>query len=191
MNVIYMITGILLLIFGIIDFVWTTLWVEGGAGPITRRLSTWLWKTTRKVSRDQARILSLAGPILLSITVMIWVGLFWTGWALFFAGDPQALTNTQVKAPATWIDRLYFSGYIFFTLGNGGITPNGGFWKIATVIATATGMLSITLAVTYLISVLSAVSQKRSFAQSVMGVGNDGAELAQAAWNGKDFHDIF
>lgn len=89
-----------------------------------------------------------------------------------------------MKIPASWIDRFYFSGYVFFTLGNGRITSIGGFWKVATVVATATGMLSITLAV------FSAVSQKRSFAQSVMGVGNDGVELVYDAWNGKDFCDI-
>ncbi|WP_050183954.1 potassium channel family protein [Domibacillus robiginosus] len=190
MNEVYVIVGIILLIIGLIDFIWTTLWIEGGAGPVTRHLSTGIWKIMRKVSGDRGYILSLAGPLLLMSAVLMWVCLFWGGWTLFFAGDPNALTNTQVKASASWIDRLYFSGYIFFTLGNGSITPNGVFWKFATVCATASGMLSITLAVTYLISVLSAASQKRSFAQSVMGIGSTGEEIVQVAWSGKDFHNI-
>ncbi|MCI3987875.1 two pore domain potassium channel family protein, partial [Bacillus vallismortis] len=62
--------------------------------------------------------------------------------------------------------------------------------KIITVIETAHGLLTITFSVTYLISVLRAVNQKRSFAQSVLSVGRDGTEIVQNAWNGKDIHDI-
>lgn len=77
-----------------------------------------------------------------------------------------------------------------FTLGNGDLAPNGGLWKLVTIIETAQGLLTITFSVTYLISVLSAVNQKRSFAQSVLSLGHDGTEIVHNAWNGKDFHDI-
>ncbi|WP_050182437.1 hypothetical protein [Domibacillus robiginosus] len=88
----YAIGGIILLITGLIDFICTTLWAEGGAGSVTGHLSKGIWKSMY--------ILSLVGPLLLASTVSIWVCLFWGGWTLFFAGDLSAMTNTQVKTPA-------------------------------------------------------------------------------------------
>lgn len=54
MNEGYIIAGLLLLTAGMIDFLWTTLWLESGAGPITRCLSALLWKGCRKISGDHA-----------------------------------------------------------------------------------------------------------------------------------------
>lgn len=190
MNEGYIIAGLLLLTAGMIDFLWTTLWLESGAGPITRCLSAWLWKGCRKISGDHAKVLSMAGPLLLCLTLVIWISLFWGGWVLIYSSDPQSLMETQSKEPASWSDRIYFSGYVMFTLGNGDLAPNGGLWKLVTIIETAQGLLTITFSVTYLISVLSAVNQKRSFAQSVLSLGHDGTEIVHNAWNGKDFHDI-
>ncbi|KUP31867.1 potassium channel family protein [Bacillus halotolerans] len=190
MNEMYIIAGILLLAAGMIDFIWTTLWLESGAGPITRCLSAWLWKGFRKISGDHAKVLSTAGPLLLCMTLLVWIGLFWSGWTFIFSSDPHSLVVTQSKEPASWSDRAYFSGYVMFTLGNGDLTPNGALWKLVTVGATAEGLLTITFSVTYLISVLSAVNQKRSFAQSVLSLGHNGTEIVQTAWNGRHFHDM-
>ncbi|CAI6235327.1 hypothetical protein NRS6120_03690 [Bacillus subtilis] len=190
MNEGYIIAGLLLLTAGMIDFLWTTLWLESGAGPITRCLSAWLWKGCRKISGDHAKVLSMAGPLLLCLTLVIWISLFWGGWVLIYSSDSHSLMETQSKEPASWSDRIYFSGYVMFTLGDGDLAPNGGLWKLVTIIETAQGLLTITFSVTYLISVLSAVNQKHSFAQSVLSLGHDGTEIIHNAWNGKDFHDI-
>lgn len=191
MNEWYFIIGVFLVLITLVDFIWTTLWIDGGAGPITNRLTTWIWKVMKALSRNKAHgFLSIAGPLILSATVAVWIGLFWIGWTFLFASDPNALTNTQVQAPASWSDRFYFAGYVLFTLGNGSITPSGPFWKTVTVIATANGMLSITLAVTYLLSVVSAAVRKRSFAQSVTGAGMTGIELVKTAWNGENYREI-
>lgn len=131
MNEGYIIAGLLLLTAGMIDFLWTTLWLESGAGPITRCLSAWLWKGCRKISGDHAKVLSMAGPLLLCLTLVIWISLFWSGWVLIYSSDPHSLMETQSKEPASWSDRIYFSGYVMFTLGNGDLAPNGGLWKLA------------------------------------------------------------
>ncbi|UVB76213.1 potassium channel family protein [Bacillus subtilis] len=123
MNEGYIIAGLLLLTAGMIDFLWTTLWLESGAGPITRCLSAWLWKGCRKISGDHAKVLSMAGPLLLCLTLVIWISLFWGGWVLIYSSDPHSLMETQSKEPASWSDRIYFSGYVMFTLGNGDLAP--------------------------------------------------------------------
>jgi len=67
--------------------------------------------------------------------------------------------------------RIWFVLYTMFTLGNGDYTPNGGAYQLAGGAAVASGMSLITLAVTYLLSVISAVTQKRSFAGQVSSFG--------------------
>ena len=68
--------------------------------------------------------------------------------------------------------------------------PTGGFWQIATGLTTASGMLMVTLAVSYVLSVLGAVAQKRSFAGTVQGFGTTGARIVRSGWNGSDLHDL-
>lgn len=46
-----------------------------------------------------------------------------------------------------------------------------------TTLSTVSGMLFITLSVTYLLNVLNAVTQKRSFASGVSGLGKHGTEI--------------
>ena len=189
MNELFVMIGALLLVLGILDFIWTTLWVDGGAGPLTDRLSTVIWKVLRKVSGDHPKILSISGPVILSMTLLMWIILLWAGWTLVFSGNGSAIVHSQDQSPATWTERIYFTGYLIFTLGNGDFTPRGAVWQIATVLATGTGMLFITLGVTYLLSVLGAVTHKRSFAESVHGVGKSGKALVKNSWNGRHFHN--
>lgn len=60
--------------------------------------------------------------------------------------------------------RIYFVAYTMFTMGNGGFTPKEGAWQIVTSLTTTSGMRLVTLVVSYVLSVRSAVVQKRSFA---------------------------
>jgi hypothetical protein len=74
-----------------------------------------------------------------------------------------------------------------FTMGNGDFYPPAGIWQIAASLTTATGMLFVTMGVSYVLSVLGAVSNKRSFASSVSGMGGDSETVVCAAWDGDDF----
>jgi hypothetical protein len=51
-------------------------------------------------------------------------------------------------------------------------------------------MLFVTIAVSYILSILGAVSNKRSFASSVTGFGERGEAFVQTGWNGEDFHQL-
>ncbi|QXE02338.1 potassium channel family protein [Terribacillus sp. DMT04] len=190
MEVLLIILGIALIGLVILDFVWTTLWVQGGAGPITSKLTSSIWTLFRKGSRSNKTVLSLAGPMLLVTTVMSWILLFLAGWFCLITSNPDILSNSQHKGNAGIIDRIYYVGYTFFTLGSGNWTPSGDIWKVIAIIITASGMISITFAVTYLINVVSAVSSKRSFAQDVLSIGQTGTEILLTAWNGNDLHHL-
>lgn len=186
----FLVVGVVLLVVVIVDLTWTTLWVEGGAGPLTSRLMAWTWRGLRRVGRGRRGVLTLSGPLILVVGFAAWTSLLWAGWTLFFAGTEAALLDTVGGGGISWVDRLYFTGYAMFTLGNGDLVPNGDVWQVATVLVTASGMLYVTLAVTYVLSVLDAVTQKRAFASGVSGLGPRGEDVLRTAWNGEEFQGL-
>lgn len=186
MNPIFLILGLLLLFAVIVDLLWTTLWPDGSAGPLSARLSTWAWRLLRRLGGRNSLGLSLAGPLILMLVLLSWVLLLWGGWTLLFAGAQHSLVDTTSQQPVDWAGRIYFVAYAMFTMGNGEYSPANGTWEIATSLTTASGMLLITMAVSYVLSVLSAVNHKRSFAGSVTGLGADSEELVRSGWNGQD-----
>src|SRR5690606_23492616 len=105
-----------------------------------------------------------AGPLILAATLFAWVALIWAGWAFLFAGDPGSLIDTQDGDPVTWTDRVSYVGFAMFTMGSGDFSPRDGGWQVATAFTTASGMLFVTMGVSYVLSILGAVATKRSFA---------------------------
>lgn len=190
MTEIYAILGIILILAGIIDFAWTTLWPDGGAGPITKRISLLCWLGIRWLSGGKSFIISMAGPIILVATLLTWILLFWTGWTLLFAGDSSSFIDTNDNNPISWAERWYVTGYLLFTLGVGDYIMKEGLWQILAVLTAASGLVFITLGVTYILSVLDAVTQKRAFAESVRGMGQNVTEIVSNSWNGENFHNI-
>ena len=190
MDILYLILGGVILVSAIVDILWTTLWVDGGAGPLSSRLSTWVWRGLRRVSQGRSRLLSLAGPLILVLTLGIWVSMIWAGWTFVFAGGESALIDTRDTGPISWTERGWYVAYTMFTDGNGDFTPDGGVWQIASSLTTASGMLFVTMGVSYILSILGAVAEKRSFAKSVTGIGEQSEEFVLAGWRGGDLHDL-
>ncbi|RQH01325.1 potassium channel family protein [Natrarchaeobius oligotrophus] len=185
MEPLFLAAGAVLLGIVIVDILWTTLWVDGGSGPLSGRLSTTVWRGLRRASGDDSRVLSVAGPSILTLTLAMWIALLWLGWTLLFAGGSPALVSTHTGDPADWSGRFYYVAYTMFTNGNGDYTPTSGRWEIASSFTTATGMAFVTLGVSYVLSVLSAVSQKRSFASSVTGLGERSESFVRTGWSGR------
>jgi hypothetical protein len=183
--------GIALVALAIVDALWTTLWVNGGGGPLSSRLAGGLWWGLRRATREErAWPLSLAGPVVLVAVVLGWVGLLWAGWTLIFASDPAALSYSGTGTVPDAAGRAYFTGYTLFTLGIGNIVPRRGAWEIVTVVASGSGMLLITLGISYVLSVLGAVVNGRAFAASVGGLGDDAEQIVSRAWDGERYSGL-
>ncbi|MFC6716773.1 two pore domain potassium channel family protein [Natrialbaceae archaeon GCM10025810] len=191
MGIVSLLVGVALLVAVIVDILWTTLWVDGGAGPISSRLTTGVWRGLRVVTGDHAAALSLAGPLILALTLATWIALIWVGWTFVFASSPIALVNTRTGGTADWAGRFYYVAYTMFTDGNGDYTPvyGGDAWEIASALTTASGMAFVTLGVSYVISVLGAVSEKRAFASGVTGLGDRSEAFVRSGWTDEEGFD--
>lgn len=104
------------------------------------------------------------------LVLSVWIFLFWIGIFLVFSYDPGGIV-TKEKEVATAIERLYFSGFVFSTLGIGDIGPNSDSFRVLTAFFSFLGFSFFTTSITYLISVFSALTEKRSLAQSIRNFG--------------------
>lgn len=185
------VAGVLLVVATFVDSLWTTLWPEGAAGPLTSRLSTLVWRAARWLTGpDNDKLLSIAGPVILFGTMVSWVILVSLGWLVVFGSEAGSLLDVRTREPADLVGKIYFVLYSIFTLGNGDYVPNGKAYQLATAATVASGMSLITLAITYLLSVVSAVAHKRSFAGHISGFGQSPEEIVSTAWDGNGFSKL-
>lgn len=168
-----LLTGLVLLATAAYDAVSTTMSPGTAAGPLTSRLARGWWRFARRVaSRPDARAIVSAGPVVMLSTIGLWLLLLWAGWTLVFAADPDAVISAATLEPASGWSRVYFAGFTAFTLGVGDYIPNGQPWEILTAIAVISGLGLTTLAITYLMPVVSAVTASRAQASIIAGLGS-------------------
>jgi hypothetical protein len=188
MNWLVFALGVVLVLLATIDPLWTVFWVDGHAGPLSRRYGQWIDRfLSRVIPRRNRRLVSLIGPVVLVVSVTLWALLLWLGWTVLFSADPGSLLDAHTKERATVAGRIYYVGYTLFTTGNGDYSPHGGLWQIASSLASMSGLFLLTLSVTYVLAVIGAVVGKRSFASQVWTLGHSAEAFVASAWNGRGF----
>lgn len=126
--------------------------------------------------------------VILVATLLTWVLLLWTGFTLIFAAGDPAVVRSSTGDAAGLVAVVYFVGFTIFTLGLGDFVPVEGVWRIVTTVATFSGLLLlVTLAITYFLSVVSAVVSRRSLAVHVHSLGRTPAEIVAGGWTGSSF----
>ena len=191
MNEIILIAGILLTTWGLTEGLWTTIWVDGNSAPFTSRYTTFIWKIFRLLFRSgNDRKLSLAGPFILITTVLIWIFMIWLGWTLIFWSQPQSLTAQSERLPVDFTDALWYVAYNMFTVGNGDFKPQKDLWQVVSSLISLTGMTMVTLSITYVLQVISAVTAKRSIAGQISSIGKTAEEFVAKQWTSDGFGAI-
>ena len=173
----------------LVDLLWTTLASAAGAGPMTGRTSALTWRVVKGRSRGEGGHRS-SGVLVVVVVLLSWIVLLWAGWLLAFTSTDGAVVGTTTDRSASVVSRTYFVGYTVFTLGNGDFKPDGPLWQVATVAASGTGLVLISLAITYLVPVTGAATDRRSLAGYVASLGESPAQLVVRAWNGHDFQAL-
>ena len=188
MSYVFYFLGIAITLYTLLDIIWTTLWVDGGAGWLTDNVTTGIWKLILKTKNT--RLMNISGPLILTIILFTWFFLLWFGATVFFAGDLGAIIHSSTNQSISWYQLPYYSGFVVFTLGIGDFTPQTILFQIATALFSGVGMLMLTFGASYILSIVSAVVEKRTFARNIMGIGENSIEFIKTAWNGKDFHQL-
>lgn len=192
-NVALLVLGLAMLLTVVTDALATTLTVRAGAGPLTQRLTASMWRVLLRLHRRdrESSLLGLAGPALLMVTVLVWVGLLWAGWTLVFLSGDRLVIESGTGVAANTAQVVYYVAFTIFTLGVGDYVPAGDGWRVATSVATFSGLFLVTLAITYLVSVVSAVVQRRALAVQVHALGSAAGVIVARGWNGEAFSSAF
>lgn len=188
MSYLLYVLGAAIIIVTLIDIIWTTLWVDGGAGWITDRLTTGIWRRILKSGKEN--LMNISGPLILTVTLFTCFFLLWFGATVFFAGDLGAIVHSSSSQSITWYQLPYYSGFVVFTLGIGDFTPQTTFFQITTALFSGIGMLMLTLGASYILSIVSAVVEKMTLARNIMGIGESSVDFLQTIWNGKNFNQL-
>ncbi|MFW5972657.1 MAG: ion channel [Bacteroidota bacterium] len=171
----------------LLDALWTTVAPRGG-GPVTKRLARGMWSAGLAIHRRSGGgahgLLAVLGPLLLATALLGWVVGLWFGWAVIFSSDGASVVTSITREPASFVERIYFTGFVLFTLGTGDYVPVGGGWQVLSNVASLSGLVVVTLSVTYVLSVVTAVVAKRRLAGSIHSLGRSPEELVTRMWDG-------
>ena len=176
--------GTFLLLLVVYEIYTTILDASGRAGPISESLNRSVWRVARAIAFRFARprrhrLLNLIGPLLLPSLIIVLIILLISGFALIYYPRMPAHFAVQAAAESPrWIESIYFSGITLVTVGYGDIVPRTFEMRTVALIEGASGFALITLAITYLITVYSALERKRAVALSFYHQAEEGADVA-------------
>ncbi|WP_299813378.1 hypothetical protein [uncultured Roseibium sp.] len=164
MNVILLIAGILVLAVTAADFAFTTI-SANKAGPLTRGAAAVYWYVFRLLARlpGESAALRLAGPVVMSGVALVWLALTFVGWLLIFRSYPEALVMKSTGEPADWASTFAFIGSALSTVGASNVQPSSALWDNLSTVAAVSGMVVLTLSVTFVLNITQTVVQGRGF----------------------------
>lgn len=179
-------TGTAVLAVTLVDAFVTTVSVGAGAGPVTRLATAVLWRPVMaRAPRDTgSRALAFAGPVMLVGTIALWVLGLWLGWTLVLLAGDAPVRDATTGAPASVPEIVYYTGFTISTLGVGDYVASTDLARIVSAVAALSGLFVITLGITYVLSVVSAVVARRALAQVVDALGSSPDEIVRRAWDG-------
>src|SRR3954454_8810712 len=148
--------GLTLVLLGLLDVYFTVLFSRSGVGLISPHIESWMWRLARSaakaVPRFRDRILSHAGPALLSLVALTWVALLLVGFGLVFwplLGGGVRLDGPDASRPGFNLSLLY-SGYNLTTLAATSMTPQTPLAHWLSVAEACCGFGLFTLMLTYI-----------------------------------------
>jgi hypothetical protein len=165
MDWLLILAGVLLILAGILDVFFTVLHYDG-FGVLSIRLYRRLFQAARLVTRPLSRRhrafgLSIAAPLMVPVTITVWIFLISLGYALIYLHGMRRGDFALSTAPLepSLGEAFYFSGTAISTLGLGDITPTGGPYQALAVSEALIGFGILTLSITYVLGVYNVLQQ--------------------------------
>ena len=179
--------GIAVALFTAYDLIYTT-FAPRGAGFITGFVTTVVWHTLRTLYKITGRRLILrgTGPIIVCATLLCWLLLLWAGHYMVMLADKKAVVDSTTNVEANDLQRVYYTGYMLSTMGNGDFKGGSDGWRIYAAVISFTGLTLITIAISYMVPVISAVTERRALCIRIRALGETAEGIILNYWNGKD-----
>lgn len=161
--------------------VFHTLFHPGGEGSLSRRVLRGIWRAFH--ARPGRGALTLAGPVGFVAVIVVWTTLLIVGFGLVYwpqlDGSFTVVSNLERSANTGFLDSVYFSGVTLATLGYGDIAPATTASRIVAIVEGVVGLALLTAAVSWLLSIYSALQRRRTLAGVVSAVSAGGRPTEQ------------
>lgn len=162
--------GITLVVIVLADIWFMTLHPDSD-GPLSSRMRRFIWRLLIALAARhhgmRRSFLAMAGPVMLAVNFVFWLSFYMLGFALIYWPFMDGFSAKQELLPLSFVDALYYSAITGTVLGYGDITPVQTFPKVMSFVQSGLGFAIVTLAVTYLINVLSSISERDALAVSL------------------------
>jgi hypothetical protein len=181
---IYTAAGFVLLALISFDIYATVLHSSARYGPLGESLNRSVWRVTRAVAfrltrANRHRLLNMVGPLLLPLLIVFYLVLLVLAFALVYLPHVPGGFVYGVENPEPgWADAIYFSGITLTTVGYGDVMPRTTPLRFLALVESASGLIVISLAITYMLTVYSALERKRAVAVSLYHQAGEGADVA-------------
>lgn len=189
MSWIWTILGIAVLCVTFVDLLVVSLGANG-LSIASDRIARLVWRgLSGRLRKGGVTLHRITGPLVMISAAAFWIFGSSLGWALIFTAAEGAVVATPAAPPDAgtgfWSDWAY-AGHMLSTLG-GGLTSAGTLgWAVASVFAGITGMVVLTLAVSFTLTTSETVTTGRAFCtrldlRGVETVAGDDADLIELA----------
>lgn len=190
-SVLLVLLGSFLIVFALYDFM-VTAFIPSGEGPLAARVNKGIFQLIfRLAGRDgRKRQLNYVGLAIIFCLSFTWILMIWSGFVCIYAAFPESILQSEPKRPADLIEKIYYVGYTLSTLGIGDFVAGNDFWRLFTAFNSFIGLVTITMAITYLVPVIAGAIQKRSLSLYIAALGESPEQIVINSYDGSDFRSI-
>lgn len=170
----------------VVDVFNTVFVPRGGAGWLTSRSYRAIWAAWSAIAcaggHRRRRLLALAGPALLPLTVVLWVAEVVAGFTLIYLPVSEHFVVPNGDETSGAFSALYVSGYAATTLGVGDIYASTEELRLLVTLEAAAGFALFSISITYVLSVYGALQRATGLSLSISrfvgrGSGEDPIDL--------------
>ncbi|MGG6241632.1 potassium channel family protein [Nodosilinea sp. AN01ver1] len=144
--------------------------------------------------KQRDRILSYGGSTTIVTLIGVWVLLLLNGFALvIWPALGTAIQSSQGTTPTDFGTALYYTGFSLTTLGTGDLVPKTDGHRFLMILQSLLGFSIFTLALSYVLTVYSALTSRNTFALNLhyRSAGSaDSAELLRRLSTGNDLNAL-
>ncbi|QKT02782.1 two pore domain potassium channel family protein [Ectothiorhodospiraceae bacterium 2226] len=160
--------------------------------PYAHRGVWWLFmRLGPRRGSARRRLLALAGPTMVTVGFLIWVGVFILGFALIYWPNLEYYrAEDEFTRPLGFSAALYYSGVTATVLGYGDITPMTLGLKILAFVQSGLGFGLLTGIVAYLLGVVNGVTERDVLALRVHSTTHDTDDGVHALLRSLQCEDI-
>ncbi len=187
-SILYFVLGAFIVSLTAYDLIFTT-FSPRGSGILSSTVTSLVWKAFGLLCKltGKRSFLNGAGILIVSTLLIMWVVLLWTGNVLIFMSDKESVVNSTTNLPADNLQRVYYAGYVLSTMGNGDFKGGTDLWLIYSSFISFSGLILITIAISYMVPVLSAITTRRALSIRIATIGNNSQQMLLNNWDGKSF----